>query len=338
MAPETSIAAPGSAAPPLAPEPMARAFAKGETRDETAAARPERAATTAAPRLNEASLLHRFLGPYTRHPRLWHDRQVLFVTLSFIALVYAGLYHPYWARGGDSELYLVIARNLVRGDGYTYNHQPVALVPPLWSLVLAVSFWFTSVVGILKLMMPALFLVFLGCAYHVLRRIASPWVAAASIALTAILQGLVVLTLWFHSDALFFALSWVGLLLAIQANEHHQLAAAQRADGPNSLRTSTPWLWRAAGATLCLMAAVATRWPGVLWWPIIAMAFLNGRHLLSIQDQRFTIAVRPKRLDAMWAFAVLSGILTAVTFFGLRLALKVDPADIDPRYDTFVTG
>ena len=284
-------------------------------------------------------LHQRFLGPYARHPRLWGDRQVFFVTMSFIALVYAGLYHPYWARGGDSELYLVIARNLVRGEGYTYNGQPVALVPPLWSLVLAVSFWFTSVVGILKLMMPALFLVFWGCAYHVLRRIASPWIAAASVALCAILQGLVVLTLWFHSDALFFALSWVGLLLALQANEKHQSAAAERAAGPAPhTNLDQAWMWRAAGATLCLMAAIATRWPGILWWPMIAMAFLNGRHLFSLEGRRFTIALWPKRLDGMWAWAIASGVLAAVTFFGIRMALKVDPAEIDPRYDTFVTG
>ena len=336
MASDTSIASPANTAP-LAAEPMGRAFAKPHPREDALVEPLPPLPLAAASRLSGPTFLHRFLRPYARHPRLWTDRQVLFVTLSFIALVYAGLYHPYWARGGDSELYLVIARNLVRGDGYTYNEQPVALVPPLWSLVLAVSFWFTSVVGILKLMMPVLFLVFLGCAYHVLRRIASPWIAAASIALTAILQGLVVLTLWFHSDALFFALSWVGLLLALQANEKHQLATAQPAAGP-APHLNGSWLLRAAGATLCLMAAVATRWPGVLWWPIIAMAFLNGRNLLAIQDRRFTITLWPKRLDGMWTWAILSGVMTAVTFFGLRWALRVDSADIDPRYDTFVTG
>lgn len=274
-----------------------------------------------------ASWTHRLLGPYARPPARWSSRQVFFVTMGAIALLYLGLYHPYWARGGDSELYLVLARSLLRGDGYTYNNQPVALVPPLWSIVIAAGMWLTSVVGVLKLMMPALFLLFLGCAYHVLLRIASPWIAAASVVLTALLHGLVILTMWFHSDALFFALSWIALLLALQAGERHAQGLPRRA-----------WLWRAGGATLCLMGAVATRWPGVLWWPMIAVAFLHGRHLFTVENRRLSLALRPRRFDAMWIAAVASGILTALTFFGLRALLKVDAADLDPRYDTFESG
>ena len=271
----------------------------------------------------------RALGPYARPPRRWGDRQVFFATMSFVALLYAGLYHPYWARGGDSELYLVIARNLVRGKGYTYNGQPVGLVPPLWPLVLGLMMWVTPVVGVLKLALPLCFLIFLGCAYRVLRRFARPWVCAASIALTASFQGLVTLTLWFHSDALFFALSWVALLLAVQSQEHFD-AGEKR----------WPWLWRAVAATGLLCAAVATRWPGVLWWPVVAMAFLNGRHFfLPTGDRRSVrLPLRPRRLDGMWLAALLSGAAVVLTFFALRHAIKVDPSQIDPRYDSFVTG
>ena len=284
------------------------------------------AAAEAPPR---PALWRRALGPYARRPRDWDDRQIFLAAMSFIALLYLGLYHPYWARGGDSELYLVIARNLVRNKGFTYNGQPVGLVPPLWPLVLGFGMWLTPVVGVLKLFMPACFLVYLGCAYRVLRRFAPPWVCAATIVLTASFQGLVVLTLWFHSDPLFLALSWVALLLAVQSQERFD-AGEKR----------WPWLWRAAAAALCLGAAVATRWPGVLWWPIVALAFVNKRPFFEDAGDRrhLRLPLWPRKLDGMWLAALASFAVTCVVFFGLRALIKVDPADVNPRYDSFVTG
>ena len=283
-----------------------------------------------APAAPLPALWHRVLGPYARSPRRWEDRQIFFAAMSFIALLYAGLYHPYWARGGDSELYLVVARNLVRGHGYTYNGQPVGLVPPLWPLALGFAMWLTPVIGLLKLLMPLCFLIFLGCCYRVLRRFAGPWVCAASVVLTASFQGLVTLVLWFHSDPLFLALSGLALLLAVQSQEHFDAGSSRR----------WPWLWRAALATLCLGGAIATRWPGVLWWPIVAMAFLNGRRFFEPAGDRrhLRVPLWPRRVDGMWLAAAGSLLFTLIVFFGLRAVIKVNPADIDPRYDSFVTG
>src|SRR5690606_29352618 len=104
-----------------------------------------------------------------------------------------------------------------------------------------------------------------------------------------------------------------------------------------AVRLSRAWGF-ALGATACLLAAVATRWVGILWWPMIAAGFMHGRAFVVMRDGRPRVATASLRPDAMWAAAAIACILAAALFFGLRAALAVDPATIDPRYDTFITG
>lgn len=250
----------------------------------------------------------------------------MFVAMSLLTLAYVGLYHPYWARGFDAEVYLATARNLVRGEGYTYNGNPVGLIPPLWPMVLAAGMWLTSVIGILKLIMPICVLVWLGSAFLVMRRFAGPWMCAAAILIVGTLQGVLQMTLWFYTEPLFLALSWLALLMAFGASERHAQAR--------------PWLGRTLLACLFLSAAVATRWPGILWWPIVATGFLQGRHLFrpGPDSRTLTLQVLPRRFDGMWFAAVLSAAFVAVTFFALRYLIKVDPSEVNPRYDPFMTG
>ena len=180
--------------------------------------------------------------------------------------------------------------------------------------------------------MPAFFLVYLGCAYCVLRRLAGPWTCGATILLLASFQGLFVLMLWFHSDPPFLAMSWAALLLAVQAGERWRDAPRRRG----------PWLWRTVLALALLAGAIATRWPGILWGPIVAVAFLGPRPLWTGSGdgdgKSVKLALRPRRLDAMWVAALTAGVVTFAVFFALRYALKVDPLTVDPRYDTFVVG
>src|SRR5437870_9809723 len=92
---------------------------------------------------------------YDRHPQppaspatlgerlpLWravlqHDRTAFPLTMLIILALYLLLQNPYWVPAGDSELYTAIARSLARGQGYQFNGDPVAMVPPGWALIMA---------------------------------------------------------------------------------------------------------------------------------------------------------------------------------------------------------
>ena len=50
------------------------------------------------------------------------------------------LYSP-WSGGGDAPSYVLLAKNLVAGQGYTYASIPTAFRPPLYPLVLATLMW-----------------------------------------------------------------------------------------------------------------------------------------------------------------------------------------------------
>src|SRR5438105_12045866 len=54
-----------------------------------------------------------------------------------VALLYLLLYNPLWVPGGDSELYLAVARNLALHRGYLFNGQFVSISPPGWPFLLA---------------------------------------------------------------------------------------------------------------------------------------------------------------------------------------------------------
>lgn len=280
-----------------------------------------------------------FFGDYARSPRQWGDREICFVTLALCALILAGVYHPHWVRGGDSEVFLGIGRHLARGNGFTYNGQPVGLVPPGWPLVLAGGMWFTSLIGVLKLLLVGSILVYLGCAYRVLRRFAGPGLCAATVLSLAIMHPTVQLSTWFHSDAFFLALSWASLLVALRAGERFmQLRERGATTGvfPQDIR-----LLIGITAALALLAgAITVRWPGVLWCPMIALAFVNGRRFAPRRSVGRWARLRfwPERFDLMWVAAVGAGVVAMVTFFGLRAWVHVEPQELDPRYNTFVSG
>src|SRR6185295_11272654 len=63
------------------------------------------------------------------------DRKYFFITIASLICIYALLQNRYWVPSGDSEVYISIARNIARGDGYTFNGQPVQMVPPGWPVV-----------------------------------------------------------------------------------------------------------------------------------------------------------------------------------------------------------
>ena len=66
-----------------------------------------------------------------------NDRVAFATLVVSLLLLYGLLQNPYWVPAGDSELYTAAARNIARGDGYTFNGQPVAIIPPGWSWMMA---------------------------------------------------------------------------------------------------------------------------------------------------------------------------------------------------------
>src|SRR4051794_3235314 len=54
-----------------------------------------------------------------------------------IAALYFLMFNPYWVPGGDSELYIAVARSLATGKGYSFNGHFVSICPPGWPLLLA---------------------------------------------------------------------------------------------------------------------------------------------------------------------------------------------------------
>jgi len=123
--------------------------------------------------------------------------------LSLVALLYAILQNHFWVRHGDSELFLSIARSLVRGEGFRFCGQPVAIVPPGWPLVIAGAMKLSSQLFWLKLIPMSCMLGFFAVSFAVLNRYTSPAVAAFCILITASLEPVFSLSYLFFSDPLF---------------------------------------------------------------------------------------------------------------------------------------
>ncbi len=75
-----------------------------------------------------------------QQPLNWNTsqrRKVVIVFLLVVATIYIASFNANWCVGRDSGLYLSLARNLVRGDGYTIAGSPHTCVPPGYPALLA---------------------------------------------------------------------------------------------------------------------------------------------------------------------------------------------------------
>lgn len=214
-----------------------------------------------------------------------------------LLLMYLLLQNPYWVPGGDSEVYTSIARNLLVGKHYTFNGQPVSMVPPGWPWFLAAAMKISPTFLLLKNLTMLCMLGSLSTSYFICRRYAPPAISLIAILLTGILSYVYQLTFWLHSDALFCLTSALSLLLALQINERPKSA-----------------YWRIALLVVLCGVNVMVRWAGLLTWLTVAAALLDGTY-------------RP-RLNRLWITLILSGAVTFATFGTLRRALRVDKATI----------
>jgi hypothetical protein len=233
---------------------------------------------------------------------LWFSAAVV----ALLAILYALLLNPFWVRHGDGEVFLSIARNLALGRGYRFNGQPVQIVPPGWPVVLAAAMKLTSKLLWLKLL-PMLSMVgFLALSYVILLRFTTPIVAALCVLAAALLDPVFSLSYLFFSDGLFSLLAVLAVWVALRIN-----------DGADQ------WWWIALLAVVCA-AAIAVRWAGLPWFALIAGALLSGE-------------LWP-RLNRRWIALAIALVATLGTFYALRQLLKVDPSQLDARYDTFLAG
>ncbi|WP_428940942.1 hypothetical protein [Fontivita pretiosa] len=214
------------------------------------------------------------------------------ITCVLLLAMYLPLQNRWWVPGGDSEVYIAIARNLALGNGYLFNGQPVSMVPPGWSQVMAWLMKLSPSFLLLKLVNMSCMFGALAIGYWICRRFAGPALSALVIVTSGILSHIYSLTFWLHSDALFCLISSAALLLAMRINEAGQHRS---------------WWWRFPLLVLLCAASVWVRWAGIFTWLLVAAALYNGRLV--------------PRWDRLMFTLLLSGAVTAATFFGLRYSL-----------------
>lgn len=79
------------------------------------------------------------MGPSTEHASSWTKLELvllaLFVTIAGVSTVW--LVHPWYERANDASVYILTARALAHGEGYSYLGEPFTVRPPGFSALLA---------------------------------------------------------------------------------------------------------------------------------------------------------------------------------------------------------
>jgi hypothetical protein len=249
------------------------------------------------------------------HAQRRMEWRIFAILIAVISALYLLLYNIYWVPGGDSELYVAVARNLAKGNGYIYNGQPVNISPPGWPWVLSLVMLVSPYFATMKLVTLVCMVGALGLWYWVMLRFTRPRTAALVVLLTALLSHVYTLSFWMHSDALFLLVAAGAMVVAFQINENK------------------PHYWvRVVALLLLCAAAVFVRWAGVLQWPLLAGILLRGQMLPLSRD---AIAVLRRRINSDWLYllkpnpqwlaVILSLVVTLGTFIGLREAMALTP-------------
>jgi branched-subunit amino acid transport protein len=229
-------------------------------------------------------------------PATTEDRGIFGLTMLAVLVIFSLLANRWWVPGGDSDMYLVIARSLAQGNGYCFNGAKVAVAPPGWPVILAGAMKISISFAFLKCLNLVLLTAFLGMYFWIVRRfVPGPRTAAAVVIGTALLSNVYELSFWFHSDPFFCALTALSVLLALQMRE-----------GRN-------WSWRAPLLVALCVAWVFVRWAGPLDWCLIAGILLSEK--------------KGPRLKRAILISGLAFVLITATFLGLRHALKLTPTE-----------
>jgi hypothetical protein len=223
-----------------------------------------------------------------------------------VVVLYVLLLNPYWVPGGDSELYLAVARNWATGRGHTFNGQSVSICPPGWPLLLAGAMKISPTFAFFKVITLLCLAGAMSMWYWILLRFTAPILAGTIVLITAIIQHVYSLTFWMHSDALFCLLASGAMLLACQINE-----------GRSHIYLRIVWLM-----ALCI-GMTFVRWAGALQWLIVAGLLLRGipLPLNRAWAKQFSAGVA----TAPWIALLVTCIATVGTFVTVRQILKLTP-------------
>jgi hypothetical protein len=206
--------------------------------------------------------------------------------IAALTVFYLPLQSGFWVPSSDGSYYLVTARNLAKGDGFTFNGEAVQLIPPGWPAVLATalrvspSFVFLSGVSLACLLGAA------GIWYYILRRFADQYTSSAIVLVSGCLYSWYSSTTNLCSEALFSLLLAGAILVAFQISERRRLA------------------WRLPVLLTLCAAAVTVRWAGILMCPVVAAAAIHRS--------------RWPRLDRQWITAALCIAATFGAYAGWR--------------------
>jgi hypothetical protein len=277
-----------------------------------------RTASYSAPALEEPSAPAPSAATTVLAREARRDRWLFLGTMSVITVMFLLLQNPYWVPAGDSEVYISVARSLVKGEGLRFNGQPVAMVPPGWPAVLAVVMWISPQFLVLKLFTMACMIAALGITYWICRRWVSPGWAAFVVLSMATLSHVGQATFWLISEGLFCLVTSWCLLLALQIKER------------SGVERGGQGAWRIALLGVLCAVAVLVRWAGVLGiLPIAAIllrgespwaVFLDFKRSLVAKFRR-TAPLVPATTTRLWVTILVAGLCASVTFIVLRKVL-----------------
>ena len=233
------------------------------------------------------------------------DRRGLLAVVAVLLAIYAGVHNGYWTPGGDSEVYAAVARSLARGEWLTYNGQSVAIVTPGWPFVLAGLMQVSASFAFLKACQAAILIAAFAVAYRILRRYASPRLAAVCTVLAGSLHLVYPLSFWLHSDPLLLLLGNLAVLGALRVGEQR---------GGVQVRLAT-----AAIVMLLASLCVLVHYRGVFQWLLIAGAFFAGRARTEERATPLGAWLRPLAANA--AAITLTGGIVAATFLATKHSL-----------------
>lgn len=213
------------------------------------------------------------------------------------------LWHPYWVRGGDSDLYLAVARSIAQGKGFVFNGNPAILIQPFWPAILAGGFDLGFDIGQMKWLTIASIVFYAIIWSSILTRWMPRPAACAIASISALLSPLTTISTQFFTDPPFAALCAGMVLLSLQIIEGRRAG------------------WRYALIALLLALAESIR-AACLIWAIVPAIILLGH-------DRW-------RSPSRWIFPVFCLVFVVSLHFGINKVMASNAPPIDPRFDTFL--